>query len=113
MPVTFRQIFILVCIVSFPLFILFVVTQGFIDTLPLFENPDTGLTLMFSGFLYLIVSLFLRRRSHYVFFTFFITAISCLLAGVTAYCYFWHFVPYPLEPGSGASFIPPGWGIGL
>ncbi|MDR6571193.1 hypothetical protein MRBLMN1_006085 [Chitinophaga ginsengisegetis] len=113
MPFTFRQLACLTCIVSFPLFILLSVTQGFIDTLPLFENPDTGITLMYTGFIYLVASLFLRVFPRYIFFGFYITALCCLLAGAITYYYFWHFVPYPLELGGEYYSQPPGWGAGF
>ncbi|SEW57381.1 hypothetical protein [Chitinophaga arvensicola] len=106
-----RQLFHLACIAGFPLFVLFVVTTGFVDVLPLFENPDTGMTLLYTGFLYLIISLFLRRRPAYLFYGVYLTAIGTLLAGVAAYFYYWHFVPGPLEIYDIPRITPPGWGL--
>lgn len=112
---SFRQLFYLACIAGFPLLVLFAVTAGFVDVLPLFDNPNTGMTLMYTGFIYLIVSLFLRRRSAYLFYGVYLTAIGTMLAGVVAYFYYWHFVPWPPEAflfDAAPLFQPPGWGMG-
>lgn len=112
---SFRQLFHLACIAGFPLFVLVAVTDGFVDVLPLFGNPNTGMTLMYTGFVYLIVSLFLRTRPAYLFYGVYLTAIGSLLAGAVAYFYYWHFVPWPPEVQIDQAtilFQPPGWGMG-
>lgn len=96
---SFRRLFQLGCISSFPLVMLFFVTQGFVDTLPLFDNEDTSVTLLVCGFLYLIISArFYTSRPH-LFLIFFTIGKACLLAGLAARVYYVYYSPFYPERG--------------
>ncbi|HEY9261014.1 hypothetical protein [Chitinophaga sp.] len=76
---------------------LFAMTAGFVDVLPLFDNQFTSETLLVCGIGYLIISAFFYRTRPHLFLIFFTIGKACLLAGLAAYYYFWNYAPYPPE----------------
>ncbi|MGO4292253.1 hypothetical protein [Chitinophaga sp. RAB17] len=96
---SFRRLFQLACICGFPLFMLFTMTWGFVDSLPIMDNEYTSETLIVCGFLYMIISgRFYTNRPH-VFLIFFTIGEACLLAGLAARVYYLYYSPFYPERG--------------
>lgn len=94
---SFRRLFQLACISGFPLFMLFLMTQGSHDSLPLFDDAFTGETLIVCAIGYLIISLLFYTTRPHLFLIFFTIGKACLLGGLAAYYYLWQYAPYPPE----------------
>lgn len=91
---SFRRLFQLACISGFPLFMLFIMTWGFVDSLPIQDNEYSSETLIVCGLLYLIISIrFYATRPH-IFLIFFTIGEACLLAGLVARVYYLYYSPF-------------------
>lgn len=96
---SFRRLFQLACIGFFPLFMLFNMTWGFVDALPVEDNEYTSETLLVCGFLYLIISAWFYTTRPHLFLIFFTIGEVCLLLGLAARVYYLYYSPFYPERG--------------
>ncbi|MFY0256068.1 hypothetical protein ACDQ55_19185 [Chitinophaga sp. 30R24] len=98
-PINIRKLFQVIIITGFPWALLFFMTEGFVDTQPMLDNPYTSETLLVCGLGYLgIAGVFYNSRPHF-FILFFILGVECCLAGLGAWYYWqqWGAIPEELR----------------